>query len=57
MLIRNQQLQGSEVESIFLCGARQTGKSTLWKSLFKDALWKRCAQYFTGISVLESKQQ
>ncbi len=39
MFIRNQQLQGSEGESLFLWGARQTGKSTLLKSLFKDALW------------------
>jgi predicted AAA+ superfamily ATPase len=39
VFIRNQQLQGSEGESLFLWGARQTGKSTLLKSLFKDALW------------------
>lgn len=39
MFIRNQQLLGSEGESLFLWGARQTGKSTLLKSLFKDALW------------------
>ncbi len=39
MFIRNQKLLGSEGESLFLWGARQTGKSTLLKSLFKDALW------------------
>ena len=39
MFNRNQIFEGSGNESIFLWGARQTGKSTLLKSLFPDALW------------------
>ncbi|MDR0833750.1 MAG: DUF4143 domain-containing protein [Candidatus Symbiothrix sp.] len=38
MYNRRQVLEGSENESVFLWGARQTGKSTLIKSLFPDAL-------------------
>lgn len=39
MLIRKQILEGSGNESLFLWGARQTGKSTLLKHLFPDAIW------------------
>ncbi len=39
MFLRKQLLTGSDHESLFLWGARQTGKSTLLKSLFPDALW------------------
>ncbi len=39
MYIRKQRLEGSINESLFLWGARQTGKSTLLKELFPDALW------------------
>ncbi|MDR0687116.1 MAG: DUF4143 domain-containing protein [Prevotellaceae bacterium] len=36
---RKQLFSGSGQESLFLWGARQTGKSTLLKALFPDALW------------------
>jgi uncharacterized protein len=39
MLNRKQILVDSEGESLFLWGARQTGKSTLLKALYPDALW------------------
>lgn len=39
MYIRQQTLQGSAKESLFLWGARQTGKSTLLKNLFPNSLW------------------
>jgi predicted AAA+ superfamily ATPase len=39
MFVRMQILEGSGEESVFLWGARQTGKSTLLKSLFPNALW------------------
>jgi uncharacterized protein len=39
MFVRKQVLEGSGNESLFLWGARQTGKSTLLKSLFPNALW------------------
>ncbi len=39
MYIRKQIFQESENESLFFWGARQTGKSTLLKSLFKDSLY------------------
>jgi predicted AAA+ superfamily ATPase len=39
MYNRKQLFLGSEQESLFLWGARQTGKSTLLKSLFPNALW------------------
>ncbi|MCZ8230033.1 DUF4143 domain-containing protein [Flavobacterium sp.] len=39
MLVRKQILEGAAEESLFLWGARQTGKSTLLKNLFPDALW------------------
>lgn len=39
MFVRKQILEGAEGESLFLWGARQTGKSTLLKNLFPDALW------------------
>jgi predicted AAA+ superfamily ATPase len=39
MYNRKQLFLGSGNESIFLWGARQTGKSTLLKTLFLDALW------------------
>jgi predicted AAA+ superfamily ATPase len=39
MFVRKQILEGTESESLFLWGARQTGKSTLLKSLFPKALW------------------
>jgi predicted AAA+ superfamily ATPase len=39
MYSRKQSFSGSEQESLFLWGARQTGKSTLLKTLFPDALW------------------
>ncbi len=39
MFLRKQILEGSEKESLFLWGARQTGKSTLLKKLFPNALW------------------
>jgi predicted AAA+ superfamily ATPase len=39
MYHRKQVLTESENESLFLWGARQTGKSTLLKELFPDALW------------------
>ena len=39
MYHRKQVLTDSQNESLFLWGARQTGKSTLLKELFPDALW------------------
>ena len=39
MYKRSQILEGSGNESVFLWGARQTGKSTLLKVLFPEALW------------------
>lgn len=39
MYNRKQLFLDSEQESLFLWGARQTGKSTLLKALFPDALW------------------
>ncbi len=39
MYIRKQIFQGSINESLFLWGARQTGKSTLLKEIFPDSLW------------------
>ena len=39
MYNRKQLFSGSERESIFLWGARQTGKSTLLKALFPNALY------------------
>jgi uncharacterized protein len=39
MFIRRQQLPDSEAESLFLWGARQTGKSTLLKTMFFEATW------------------
>jgi len=39
MFLRKQILEGSSDESLFLWGARQTGKSTLLKMLFPNALW------------------
>ncbi len=39
MFSRKQTFQGSDNESLFLWGARQTGKSTLLKESFPDSLW------------------
>lgn len=39
MFKRQQFFKGSEGESFFLWGARQTGKSTLLKALYPDSLW------------------
>jgi uncharacterized protein len=39
MFTRKQLLQDSQNESLFIWGARQTGKSTLLKQLFPNALW------------------
>ena len=39
MYIRKQILQDAGKESLFLWGARQTGKSTLLKKMFSDSLW------------------
>ena len=39
MYLRKQILQDSEHESLFLWGARQTGKSTLLKQLYPNAIW------------------
>lgn len=39
MFVRKQILQGSGNESLFLWGVRQSGKSTLLKYLFPDAIW------------------
>jgi uncharacterized protein len=39
MFERSQLLKDNEGESLFLWGARQTGKSTLLKKLFPDAIW------------------
>ena len=39
MFVRKQILEGAANESLFLWGARQTGKSTLLKNLFPNALW------------------
>ena len=39
MYIRKQIFEGAEDESLFLWGARQTGKSTLLKTIFPNALW------------------
>jgi predicted AAA+ superfamily ATPase len=39
MFLRKQILQDSSNESLFLWGARQTGKSTLLKQLFPHAIW------------------
>lgn len=38
MFIRKQILEGASNESLFLWGARQTGKSTLLKHLFPDTI-------------------
>ena len=39
MFIRAQNFAGSENESLFLWGARQTGKSTLLKKMYPNSLW------------------
>ena len=39
MYKRKQIFSGSEGESLFFWGARQTGKSTLLKSVFQDVLY------------------
>jgi len=39
MYIRKQKFRNSENESLFLWGARQTGKSTLLKMMYPDSLW------------------
>ena len=39
MFLRKQILEGSGTESLFLWGARQTGKSTLLKMLFPEAVY------------------
>ena len=39
LLKRKQVFEGSEGESFFLWGARQTGKSTLLQNAFPEALW------------------
>lgn len=39
MFIREQILRGAAGESVFLWGARQTGKSTLLKTLYPNAVW------------------
>ena len=39
MYRRKQIFEGAENESVFFWGARQTGKSTLLKTLFPNALW------------------
>ena len=39
MFPRKQILEGFGNESLFLWGARQTGKSTLLKMLFPKAIW------------------
>lgn len=39
MYLRKQIFNGAENESLFLWGARQTGKSTLLKTLYPDSLW------------------
>jgi predicted AAA+ superfamily ATPase len=39
MLERKQIFEGANQESLFLWGARQTGKSSLLKEKFQDALW------------------
>lgn len=39
MYLRKQSFEDAYGESLFLWGARQTGKSTLLKSLYPDSLW------------------
>lgn len=39
MFFRKQLFYGLGRESLFLWGARQTGKSTLLKALFPNSLW------------------
>lgn len=39
MYIRKQTFPGAEKESIFFWGARQTGKSTLLKTMYPNSLW------------------
>lgn len=39
MYIRNQKFIGAENESLFLWGARQTGKSTLLKAMFPNSMY------------------
>ena len=39
MYIRNQKFIGAGNESLFLWGARQTGKSTLLKAMYPDSLY------------------
>ncbi len=39
MYLRKQIFKDAESDSLFLWGARQTGKSTLLKELFPDSLW------------------
>jgi len=39
MFIRKQLLLDAQGESLFLWGARQTGKSTLLKQMYPNALW------------------
>jgi predicted AAA+ superfamily ATPase len=39
MITRKQVFEGANKESLFLWGARQTGKSTLLKTMFPNAMW------------------
>ena len=39
MYLRKQIFKDAESDSLFLWGARQTGKSTLLKELFPNSLW------------------
>lgn len=39
MYLRKQKFEGAGNESLFFWGARQTGKSTLLKTLYPDSLW------------------
>jgi|GEM_PF-4986701 predicted AAA+ superfamily ATPase len=61
MFVRKQILEGSANESLFLWGARQTGKSTLLKMLFPKAIWfdllKRMCLSVIKIVLLNSGKQ
>lgn len=57
MFARKQVLEGSGNESLFLWGARQTGKSTLLKSLFPNALWFDLLLYDTFLRYQSEPQQ
>jgi predicted AAA+ superfamily ATPase len=51
MFLRKQILEGSGNESLFLWGTRQTGKSTLLKMLFPEAVYFDLLQSDVGFQL------